>query len=415
MHKQLCSGVVVSDLPSRRRRALRRSAPILFLCGSLLVAVPQPGASASTTGKPTPVSFLSDTEIPAVPGDRSGLQFGPVPKGKDGPSTDRMCDTCYPGGEPGGGCNETISRNVSRAGTADDPYSHVTYDGHLTCQNVPLIASGRALVVDRTPEREGTIWSIGSSLTGNNSHSTGSVNLFDMDQPGGGRVEVALEMRLEAPPDRPWTACNPAPGLRYLRCDGLNTNVLYVTLGTNSFSTNMCVLGPDPGEPPVPDSPSPNGSLPEQATADFDCATSTEALPTTAGKAGTESATAGIFNVHCDFVSVKPVREGGVVRAYADVTCDGRVLALKMTAVLWKRLSFPPTLDQPWQRATEVVGVDRYFAKTARATVATDCTANDTVYYDYAITAALLAIPLPLYRPYNRVRVTWNLTLGVLC
>jgi hypothetical protein len=69
--------------------------------------------------------------------------------------------------------------------------------------------------------------------------SIGAVGVLARTYNGARRVEAAFELFLLAPVGVVWTACNPIPGLRYLACDGLDTDLLHVALGTGAFSTGL--------------------------------------------------------------------------------------------------------------------------------------------------------------------------------
>ena len=140
-------------------------------------------------------------------------------------------------------CTEQIGRSTSVSGRAGqlDYAADVTYLAEFGCNfylDAAYIVSG---VIDRgrfdgqflsttTPQSYGQTY-YGATQGGVRIPG----ELFD----GGRSVETVFELYLLAPVGVFWGGCFQIPGLRYLACEGLGTNLLHIVVGTGSFATGL--------------------------------------------------------------------------------------------------------------------------------------------------------------------------------
>jgi lysophospholipase L1-like esterase len=207
-----------------------------------------PGTNRTITPFATP---LNPTQPTALPGVAKGT--GAVLT-SDGPAGATVRKAAMPNlgratpqgpDDPPGGlyCTELVSRNVFVSGTPNqlDYAANLSYLAELGCNfwlNAAYLATG---VIDRgrfdgqflyttPPVTYGTTYygatSGGVSIPG---------ELFD----GGRSVEIVFELYLLAPAGIWWGGCFPIPGLRYLLCEGLGTNLLHIVMGTGTFATGL--------------------------------------------------------------------------------------------------------------------------------------------------------------------------------
>jgi hypothetical protein len=121
------------------------------------------------------------------------------------------------------------------------------YDASVYCNFYLTYILGQAGVFDRSVPFNGETFNNEVLDTGtitynegdNQGFSFGSMNVYARDYNGGRTVEAAYELYLQAPEGIIWAACNPIPGLRYLLCDGLDTSLLHIIMGTGPFGTGM--------------------------------------------------------------------------------------------------------------------------------------------------------------------------------
>ncbi|NGM15257.1 SGNH/GDSL hydrolase family protein [Verrucosispora sp. WMMA2044] len=140
-------------------------------------------------------------------------------------------------------CTEAITRNSSVSGTPNQTNyaANISYLAEFGCNfwlNAAYIATG---VIDRG-RFDGQFLYTTAPLTYGQTYygaTSGGVSipgeLFD----GGRTVEIAFELYLLAPAGVYWGGCFPIPGLRYLLCEGLGTNLLHIVLGTGPFGTGL--------------------------------------------------------------------------------------------------------------------------------------------------------------------------------
>jgi len=146
-------------------------------------------------------------------------------------------------------CLESISTNTGGLGEDDflEETVHLDYFAALDCNFYLASIQGVAGVLDRSPdfngERfDGRVLATGTPIFAQwdyQAFSAGSMNVLARDYNGGRTVEGAFELYLQAPEGLIWGACNPVPGLRYLACDGLGTDLLHIVMGTGPFGTGM--------------------------------------------------------------------------------------------------------------------------------------------------------------------------------
>jgi hypothetical protein len=146
-------------------------------------------------------------------------------------------------------CLEHVDTLLGSVGEDDflEETVHLDYLGELDCNFYLASISGVAGVLDRSEafngeSFDGRVLGTGTPIFAEwdyQGFSVGSIDVRARDYNGGRRVEAAIELYLEAPEGLIWDACNPVPGLRYLACDGLGTDLLHVALGTGPFGTGM--------------------------------------------------------------------------------------------------------------------------------------------------------------------------------
>jgi lysophospholipase L1-like esterase len=254
----------------------RRLAPLgcLAVLGTLLVAA-QPALAA-----PAPHQPASGAVVPA----RSNQPWVPKPQLPDpvtipgrgtkaAPFTSRLAPTAprsMPGLEKAKG-NAVEPKRATAAGTGlrrvdgpDDPYglfceetiqtgtsvnpdpdsytATISYTANLGCNFYLYYAYGVAGIVDRSAGFDGTFLQVGTPFEFFQNYfasTSGGVTIPGEYYDGGRQVEVVFELYLVTPYGIPWGACNPLPGLRYLLCEGLYTDVLHIVVGTGGFGTGL--------------------------------------------------------------------------------------------------------------------------------------------------------------------------------
>ncbi|MFD0743222.1 GDSL-type esterase/lipase family protein [Phytohabitans flavus] len=140
-------------------------------------------------------------------------------------------------------CTEAITRSTSVSGTPNQTNyaASVSYLAEFGCNfwlDAAYIATG---VIDRGRFDGQLLYtsaprSYGQTYYGASSGGVGiPAELFD----GGRNVEIAFELYLLAPIGVYWGGCFPIPGLRYLLCEGLGTDLLHIVVGTGPFGTGL--------------------------------------------------------------------------------------------------------------------------------------------------------------------------------
>ncbi|MBQ1047257.1 SGNH/GDSL hydrolase family protein [Micromonospora sp. C51] len=139
-------------------------------------------------------------------------------------------------------CQEQVARRTSLNADADNYSATVEYLAELSCNFYLDYAYGVAGVVDRTPGYDGTLLYVGSPFAFNRYYygaTSGGVRIPGDFYDGGRQVEILFELYLLAPVGSAWGACGPLPGLRYLLCEGLGTDLLHIVLGTGTLDTGL--------------------------------------------------------------------------------------------------------------------------------------------------------------------------------
>lgn len=138
-------------------------------------------------------------------------------------------------------CDEFIDRDVRvDSDESGAQVLQVDYYGDVLCNFFLIEASGVAGVIDRTPGHDGQVLDQGNPFHFQwdfYGFSVGDYETANDIYDGARRIEIAVEVFLLS--EVPWGACNPLPGLRYLACDGLGTNLLHVVVGTGPFETGL--------------------------------------------------------------------------------------------------------------------------------------------------------------------------------
>ncbi|GAB3851942.1 hypothetical protein GCM10029963_40620 [Micromonospora andamanensis] len=217
------------------------------------IQTPDPVTLPGTTKKITPFAApLSPQQPEALPGATKGpgatLKADGAARSAvrraDMPTLRGAAPQADPDDPPTGlYCTEAITRNGSVSGAPNQTNyaANISYLAEFGCNfwlDAAYIATG---VIDRgrfdgqflyttAPRTYGPTYygatSGGLSIPG---------ELFD----GGRNVEIAFELYLLAPVGVYWGGCFSIPGLRYLLCEGLGTNLLHIVLGTGSFGTGL--------------------------------------------------------------------------------------------------------------------------------------------------------------------------------
>ncbi len=147
--------------------------------------------------------------------------------------------------DPEGGlfCTERVSRNVSVSGSPNQlSYAaNVSYVAELGCNFVLSAAYLSTGVIDRGRFDGDVISTTPPVVYGPTSYgaASGAVSIPGELYDGGRNVEIAFELYLRAPYGGRWGGCFPIPGLRYLQCEGLGTDLLHVVLGTGTITTGL--------------------------------------------------------------------------------------------------------------------------------------------------------------------------------
>ena len=155
--------------------------------------------------------------------------------------------------EGGFNCLESIDRFFSGIGEDDflEETVRLDYFAHLDCNFTLASIEAQAGVFDRSDSFNGESFDGRLLSTGTYEYrewdfqadSFGALGVQARTYNGARRLEPAYELYLLAPEGLTWGGCNPVPGLRYLICEGLNTNYLHIMLGTgplNSGLTKAC-------------------------------------------------------------------------------------------------------------------------------------------------------------------------------
>jgi lysophospholipase L1-like esterase len=268
---------------SPRRSGLVASVAVvctLVLAAQPALAAPSPGLKGAVPGKADPVlvggadshpvrpgpvliprkgttvaplaSPLKPTAAKALPGagqaKGSALAPGSVAGNPSAlrrvaPSAAHAAD--IPGDDTGGTyyCQEAISGGTGVGSNESiGPYSDTQYLAQLGCNFYLDYAYGVSGVVDRTPGYDGTLLYVGSAFSFSGYYYGASSGAFRIPgdlYDGGRQMELIFELYLLAPYGLIWGACGPLPGLRYLACDGLGTDLLHIVVGTGVLGTGL--------------------------------------------------------------------------------------------------------------------------------------------------------------------------------
>lgn len=225
---------------SRSRRGALL-AVVALLGAALAVVAP---ASAGASGRPADTGDQRiagvATVAPKVGGKTSGSGAAPME-----PCRPDDCNPCYPDcSDPVESyCAAEVFYNVGQGDNPElgGPYAHVNFDGHWYCVGYTVATvTAQTKLVDRTPGYDGRILGSGPQVTGTNDvWNSGSGGAFEVDYPAGQQAEVIIETTLVTQHGI-WASCLPMPsGLRYIRCDGVLTNTIHVTVGTGTFATGV--------------------------------------------------------------------------------------------------------------------------------------------------------------------------------
>lgn len=139
-------------------------------------------------------------------------------------------------------CEERINKSTSLNADPDNYSATVQYTAQLGCNFYLDYAYGVAGIFDRSRYWDGDLLNVGTPFEfyqWYSGQSSGGLQIPGDWYEGGRQVEVVFEVYLLAPYGVYWGACNPLPGLRYLLCDGLGTDLLHVVVGTGTFDTGL--------------------------------------------------------------------------------------------------------------------------------------------------------------------------------
>jgi lysophospholipase L1-like esterase len=207
-----------------------------------------PGTDRTITPFATP---LNPTPPTALPGVEEGTGAVLKADGKAGSAVRRAAmpalGKATPQGpdDPLGGlyCTEQISRSAWVSGTPNqlDYTGNVSYLAEFGCNfwlNAAYVATG---VIDRGRFNGQWLYTTPPIAYGQTYYgaTSGGVSIPGEMFDGGRTVEIAFELFLLAPAGVWWGGCFPIPGLRYLLCEGLGTNLLHIVMGTGAFGTGL--------------------------------------------------------------------------------------------------------------------------------------------------------------------------------
>ncbi|MEU8612289.1 SGNH/GDSL hydrolase family protein [Actinoplanes sp. NPDC048791] len=205
-------------------------------------ALPGPVKIPGKGVRPAPFTTpLKPTRATALPGSEKtrANALAPDRAAAAGPSLRRVAGADEPSQLY---CEEQISQSTSVNADADNYSATTQYLGRLGCNFYLDYAYGVAGIVDRSPSWDGDLLHVGTPFEFYRSYagaSAGGLRIPGDYYDGGRQIEVVFEVYLLAPYGVSWGACNPLPGLRYLLCDGLGTDLLHVVVGTGSFNTGL--------------------------------------------------------------------------------------------------------------------------------------------------------------------------------
>jgi FG-GAP-like repeat len=216
----------------RARRAL--------VIGMVLAMGVLAGGAVRAAADPPPTGMLLEHN-----GSVPGVSAQEPPAEVTGDTGTAMVSLAGPGGFF---CTETVTRNFSQV-TQDDFLEETVgldYLGTVHCNFTLNRILGRAGVFDRSAPFNGQRFdgevlgagTIFDAQRASDGASIGSLRINAHEYNGGRMVEPAIELYLQVV-EGTWGACNPVPGLRYLLCEGLNTSLLHVVLGTGPLSSNL--------------------------------------------------------------------------------------------------------------------------------------------------------------------------------
>ncbi|WP_175543781.1 SGNH/GDSL hydrolase family protein [Micromonospora pattaloongensis] len=197
------------------------------------VAVPRKGtkpAPFTTKTKPISPKALRGSEKATGNGLRAGT--GAAVRGRSAAAEP---------GEPWY-CTEYVTPRTSLNADSDNYSATVQYVAELGCNFYLDYAYGVAGIVDRSAGYDGTLLYVGSPFSFSQYYygaTYGGIQIPGDFYDGGRQVEVIFELYLLAPIGTAWGACGPLPGLRYLLCDGLGTDLLHIVLGTGAFTSGL--------------------------------------------------------------------------------------------------------------------------------------------------------------------------------
>jgi lysophospholipase L1-like esterase len=237
----LPQGGMVDDSPPGPGRTWRPAVP-----------KPEPVTLPGTHREITPfASPLEPTRPTSLPGTHEGtglvLQEGGPAAAEVRRADPPLLRRAAPAGpdDPAGGlfCSERVTQNVSVSGSPNQlAYAaNLSYLAELGCNFFLSAASISTGVIDRGRFDGDLISTTPPVVYGptSSASTSGAVSIPGELYDGGRNVEIAFELYLQAPNGIPWGGCFPIPGLRYLQCDGLGTDLLHIVLGTGTIATGL--------------------------------------------------------------------------------------------------------------------------------------------------------------------------------
>ncbi|MTK02890.1 SGNH/GDSL hydrolase family protein [Micromonospora sp. CP22] len=217
------------------------------------IQTPDPVTLPGTTKKITPFATpLKPQQPKALPGATKGpgatLKVDSAARAAirkaDEPTFRGVAPQAGPDDPPGGlYCTEAITRSGSVSGAPNQTNyaANISYLAEFGCNfwlSAAYIASG---VIDRSRFDGQFLYTTAPQSYGQTYYgaTSGGLSIPGEMFDGGRSVEIAFELYLLAPAGVYWGGCFPIPGLRYLLCEGLGTNLLHIVLGTGAFGTGL--------------------------------------------------------------------------------------------------------------------------------------------------------------------------------
>jgi len=189
-------------------------------------ALPGVDKGQGATAKPdaAAAAAVQRTTIPPIGG--AAPQAGP----DDPPSTPLFCSA-------------RVTKDVFVSGRPNQTDYAVTinYQAEFSCNYLLSSAYIVAGVVDRGRFNNQRLDTSAPAVYGPTASGStrGTVSIPGEMFDGARQVEIEFELFLRNPSGIPWGGCFPIPGLRYLRCLGLGTDVLNIVMGAGTFATGL--------------------------------------------------------------------------------------------------------------------------------------------------------------------------------